>query len=92
MTALKASVSASTALTNQSLSVCPRSPIRFIAGRRPAIPFLVQVSAATMLERAAEREPQRAATLPPPGAGESLDSSSANSMREIAFSPAGAPR
>ena len=56
------------------------------------MPFLDQVSAATMADSAADSEPHSAATLPPPGAGESLDSSSANSVRRIAFRPLGAPR
>ena len=57
-----------------------------------SMPFLPQVSAATIAESAPDSEPQSAATLPPPGAGESLDNSSANSVRVIAANPLASPR
>ncbi len=72
ITALNASVSASTAWMNQSLSAWPRRPVSCIAARASSMPFFDQVSAATMADSAADSEPHSAATLPPPGAGESL--------------------
>ena len=56
------------------------------------MPFFDQVSEATIADSAADSEPHRAATLPPPGAGESLDSSSANAVNRMAARPAGSPR
>ena len=80
------------ASTNQDFSPWVAIPISCTAGRESCMPFLAQVNDATIAERAAESAPHSAATLPPPGAGESADSSSANSSSVIAFSPVGAPR
>ncbi len=75
-TALKASVSRSMSSRKASFNVCPFSAIANISVRADSNPFLPIVRFATMAPSAAPREPHSAATLPPPGAGESVDSSS----------------
>ena len=62
-----------------------------MAGRADSIPVFDHVSAATIATSEADKAPQSAATLPPPGAGELLDSSSAKSRTVMAMSPFGRP-
>jgi len=83
MTSLNASVSRSMSYRNSSLSRWPSTPTRNMRSRCSSYPFLPAVRFDTMAARAAASAPASEATEPPPGAGESEDSSLANSRRSM---------
>ena len=79
----KAAVSASTAASISSFSVCARTAMRSRSVCFDSKPFFVCDSTATIAARPAAIDAASAETEPPPGAGESLESSSTKSRTRI---------
>ena len=63
--------------------VCAFVPMASISSRRSSKPFFSWVNAATMDTSAEPSPPTSAATLPPPGAAELVDNSSAKPCKDI---------